>query len=67
MSRAPEGLDRNELYIVARRVLLDALVALRNQSDAVTIVGAQAIYLRSELTSPARAGLPTRTPATCCV
>lgn len=47
MSRVPEGLDRNELYVVARRVLLDALVALRDQSDAVTIVGAQAIYLRS--------------------
>lgn len=47
MSRVPEGLDRNELYVVARRVLIDALVALREQSDAVTIVGAQAIYLHS--------------------
>lgn len=28
-------------------MLLDALVALRDQSDAVTIVGAQAIHLRS--------------------
>jgi len=47
MSRLPEGIDRNELYVVARRVLLDALIALRDQSDAVMIVGAQAIYLRS--------------------
>lgn len=47
VSRAPENLDRHELYVVARRVLLDALVALRDQSDAVTIVGAQAIYLHS--------------------
>lgn len=47
MSRVPEGLDRTQLYVVARRVLLDALVALRDQSDAVTIVGAQAIYLHS--------------------
>lgn len=48
MARIPDGIeDRQSLYVVARRVLLDALVALREQSDAVTIVGAQAIYLRS--------------------
>lgn len=48
MSRVPEHVeDRQGLYIVARRVLLDALVALRDQSDAITIVGAQAIYLQS--------------------
>lgn len=48
MSQIPEGVgDRQALYVVARRVLLDALVALRDQDDAITIVGAQAIYLRS--------------------
>lgn len=36
----------DELYIVARRVLLDALEALRVHLDAVVVVGAQAIYLR---------------------
>jgi hypothetical protein len=33
-------------YVVARRVLLDALEALREQLEAVVLVGAQAIYLR---------------------
>ncbi|MGH3692569.1 MAG: hypothetical protein ACRDRX_00945 [Pseudonocardiaceae bacterium] len=48
MSQIPEGVrDRQALNVVARRVLLDALVALRDQDDAITIVGAQAIYLRS--------------------
>jgi hypothetical protein len=36
----------DELYIIARRVLLDALDALGTHRDAVTLVGAQAIYLR---------------------
>ncbi|WP_051385372.1 hypothetical protein [Actinokineospora inagensis] len=31
-----------------RRVLLDALTALRDQTTAVTVVGAQAVYLRSD-------------------
>jgi hypothetical protein len=35
-----------ELYIVARRVLLDALEALGPHLSAVVLVGAQAIYLR---------------------
>jgi len=48
VSQIPEGVgDRQALYVIARRVLLDALVALRDQDDAITIVGAQAIYLRS--------------------
>ncbi len=34
-------------YIEARRVLLDALSALRGQLDAVVLVGAQAVYLRT--------------------
>jgi hypothetical protein len=36
----------DELYTVARRVLLDALDALGKHRDAVVVVGAQAIYLR---------------------
>jgi hypothetical protein len=38
MNHAPE-------YVLARRVLLDALHALGSQRDAVVLVGAQAIYL----------------------
>ena len=36
----------DELYVLARRVLLDALDALGTHRDAVVLVGAQAIYLR---------------------
>ena len=36
----------DELYVVARRVLLDALDALGTHREAVVVVGAQAIYLR---------------------
>ena len=36
----------DDLYVLARRVLLDALEALGAHRDAVTLVGAQAIYLR---------------------
>lgn len=36
----------DELYVVARRVLLDALAALGTHRAAVVVVGAQAIYLR---------------------
>jgi hypothetical protein len=35
-------------YVEARRVLLDALDALREQLDAVVLAGAQAVYLRTE-------------------
>ena len=35
-------------YVEARRVLLDALDAMRPHLDAVVLVGAQAVYLRSE-------------------
>jgi hypothetical protein len=38
---------KNQLYVVARRALLDALDALIEQRDAVILVGAQAVYLRS--------------------
>jgi len=36
----------DELYILARRVLLDVLSALGAHRDAIVLVGAQAIYLR---------------------
>lgn len=34
-------------YVAARRVLLDALEALRDQLDAIVLVGAQAIYIHT--------------------
>ena len=37
----------DELYVIARRVLLDALEALGPHRDAAIIVGAQAIYLHT--------------------
>lgn len=36
----------DELYVVARSVLLDALEAIKDHRNAVILVGAQAIYLR---------------------
>lgn len=38
--------ELDELYVIARRVLLDALDALGPHRDAVVLVGAQAVYLR---------------------
>lgn len=35
-------------YVVARTVLLDALDALADHRDALIVVGAQAVYLRTE-------------------
>jgi hypothetical protein len=35
----------DELYVVARRVLLDALDALEAHRDGIILVGAHAIYL----------------------
>jgi hypothetical protein len=35
-------------YVAARRILLDALVALEAHRDGVIVVGAQAVYLRCE-------------------
>ena len=35
-------------YVAARRVLLDALVALEPHIDAMVVIGAQAVYLRTE-------------------
>ncbi len=39
-------IDVDELYVMARRVLLDALKALGSHRAAVVLVGAQAVYLR---------------------
>lgn len=38
--------ELDELYVMARRVLLDALGALGHHRDAIVLVGAQAVYLR---------------------
>jgi hypothetical protein len=37
----------DELYVIARRVLLDALEALGEHREATILVGAQAIYLHT--------------------
>ncbi|MFE5519890.1 hypothetical protein ACFQ9Q_19520 [Streptomyces virginiae] len=47
MSQIPEGIDPDQLTVVARRVLLDGLVALSPHLEALTVVGAQAVYLRT--------------------
>jgi hypothetical protein len=39
-------IELDELYVMARRVLLDALDALGPHRDAIVLVGAQAVYLR---------------------
>lgn len=48
MSKVPDGALPAELNIVARRILLDALTALHQHGDSLTIVGAQAVYLRPQ-------------------
>ena len=45
-------------YVVARKVLLDCLELLAAQSDALVLVGAQAIYLQ---TPASDTGLPAST------
>jgi hypothetical protein len=48
VSRVPDGVENlPELTIVAREVLLDSLDVLADHAPALTVVGAQAIYLRS--------------------
>ena len=47
MSKVPDGVDAHELTVAARRVLLDALTALNPQLNALTVVGGQAVYLRT--------------------
>jgi hypothetical protein len=41
----------NDLIVLARRVLLDALEALADHRDALVLIGAQAIYLHARGTS----------------
>jgi hypothetical protein len=50
MAKAPEGFASGDpnLYVGARRILLDALDALATHCDSVVLIGAQAVYLRSE-------------------
>ena len=43
----PVVTEYDPLYVAARHVLLDALEALGPQRDAVIVVGAQAIYMRT--------------------
>ena len=38
--------EYDELYVKARRVLLDALSALQDHADSLILVGAQAIYIQ---------------------
>ena len=47
MSKLPEDVKPQEMAPVARRVLLDGLFALEAHLDALTVVGAQAVYLRT--------------------
>lgn len=47
MARIPESVNLDELTVVARRVLLDGLVTLETHLPAITVIGAQAVHLRS--------------------
>lgn len=47
MATFPADVDPRQLTVVARRVLLDGLNALRDHLPALTVVGAQAVHLRS--------------------
>ncbi|MCO5994957.1 hypothetical protein [Actinoallomurus rhizosphaericola] len=47
MSNVPDDVNLQELTVVARRVLLDGLNALKGHLEAITVVGAQAVYLRT--------------------
>lgn len=44
---SPIGAEPDDLFLRARSALLDALDALEEQRDAVILVGAQAVYLRT--------------------
>ncbi|WP_404287885.1 hypothetical protein [Glutamicibacter arilaitensis] len=44
---SPTGDDSENLLVRAREALLDALEALEEQRDALVVIGAQAIYLRT--------------------
>lgn len=47
MPRIPDDVDPDQLNIAARKVLLDGLEALVSHRRAITVIGAQAVYLRT--------------------
>lgn len=47
MAKIPDGVGLDQLTVVARRVLLDGLVALDAHRAAITVIGAQAVQLRT--------------------
>ncbi|MFJ8732225.1 hypothetical protein [Streptomyces bauhiniae] len=47
MAKIPDDVDPRQLTVVARRLLLDGLSALHDHLPALTIVGAQAVHLRT--------------------
>jgi hypothetical protein len=47
VAKVPADVDPTQLTVVARRVLLDGLDALSEHLPALTVVGAQAVYLRT--------------------
>ncbi|MER6772645.1 hypothetical protein ACF1D2_18140 [Streptomyces bacillaris] len=47
MAKFPDDVDPRQLTVVARRVLIDGLSALQDHLPALTVVGAQAVHLRS--------------------
>jgi hypothetical protein len=51
--------DIDPIYVAARRVLLDALQALQQHSDSMVLIGAQAVYVRTERTDLAIAPYTT--------
>ena len=51
--------DIDSIYVAARRVLLDALQALQLHSDSMVLIGAQAVYVRTERTELAIAPFTT--------
>ena len=51
--------DIDPIYVAARRVLLDALQALQLHSDSMVLIGAQAVYVRTERTELAIAPFTT--------
>ncbi|WP_203612548.1 hypothetical protein [Amycolatopsis sp. SID8362] len=48
LSKVPDDVKIDELAPVARRVLLNGLIALEAHRDAITVVGAQAVHLLTE-------------------
>ncbi len=56
-----DATELDPIYIAARRVLLDALIALAPHGKAVIVVGAQAVYLRTGLNDVAMAVAPYTT------